>query len=176
MHRLTLLLILSSFFAIMSCQSGSRQTQKYRKLEPNLVSEIEILQKGSWIVIADQAFPLHSRRGVRTLIVDQKAPEILNGVIKSLAKRENLSPIFHTTKELTFVENDAAPGINYYRNKIDHLLQGHELRQYLSAHLSVLLSDNSKTAPVLVIKTKTDYPYSAIYIELEGPSSLPSAL
>lgn len=147
---------------------GGKQGAKYEQLDPGLIREVQALGNHNWIVIADESFPLHTRRGVRTLLVDQETPGVLHGVIDALKNQQQVTPIFHRTRELNFVENDTAPGIDFFRDAINESLQGYEVRDFRYDYLSVILKDESKTFAVLVIKTKTALPYSSIFIELEG--------
>ena len=140
----------------------------YKELDPGLVREIQALGNRNWIVIADQSFPLHSRRGVRTLLVDKETPEVLSGVLDVLDSQQHVSPVFYRTRELGFVENDNAPGIDLYRKQISEALRGYDIRDFQSRYLSVVLEDDSKTFAVLVIKTQTALPYSSIFIELDS--------
>lgn len=130
--------------------------------------EVEALGNRNWIVIADESFPLHTRRGVRTLLVDKEAPAVLSGVIDVLESQQHVRPIFYRTRELGFVENDSAPGIDMYRESITSALRGYSIRELQYRSLAVVLEDESKTFAVLVIKTKTALPYSSIFIELDS--------
>lgn len=147
---------------------GGKQAPQYEELDPGLVREVRALGNRNWIVIADESFPLHTRRGVRTLLVDKEIPEVLSGVIDVLESQQHVTPIFYRTRELGFVENDTAPGIDMYRKAITESLRGYEIRDFQYRYLSVVLEDDSKTFAVLVLKTKTALPYSSIFIELDS--------
>ena len=139
-----------------------------QSLDPGLVREVQALGNRNWIVIADESFPLHTRRGVRTLLVDKEVPEVLSGVIDVLENQQHVSPIFYRTRELGYVENDNAPGVDAFRVAVNEALRGYEIRELQYRSLSVVLEDASKTFAVLVIKTKTALPYSSIFIELDS--------
>ncbi|MFC0016566.1 RbsD/FucU domain-containing protein [Roseibacillus persicicus] len=160
------ILLLFACLGLPSC--GRHSGVEREDLDPGLVREIQALGNRNWIVIADQSFPLHTRRGVRTLIVDKEIPEVLGGVLDVLESQQHVSPIFYRTRELNFVENDAAPGIDSYRTAVDEALRGHHIRDFQYRYLSVVLEDDSKIFAVLVIKTKTALPYSSIFIELDS--------
>ena len=171
-------LFLSFFLAfpvllLVGCNSSGGGTgSQYKELDSGLRGEVQALGIRNWIVIADQSFPLHTRRGVRTLLVDQEIPEVLSGVVKVVEARTQITPVFYRNLELGYVENDSAPGIDQYRNSVNSILQKYvsagEVRDFEARELSVVLEDDSKSFGVLVIKTKTALPYSAIYIELES--------
>lgn len=147
---------------------GSRDETLDARLDPGLVREVQALGHRNWIVIADQSFPLHTRRGVRTLLVDKEAPAVLSGVIDVLENQQHVRPIFYRTRELGFVENNNAPGIDSYRQAIDTALRGYSIRELPYRSLAVVLEDESKTFAVLVIKSKTALPYSSIFLELDS--------
>ena len=147
---------------------GDKGTVQYEELDPGLVREVRALGNRNWIVIADESFPLHTRRGVRTLLVDKEIPEVLGGVIDVLESQQHVTPVFYLTSELGFIENDAAPGIDTYRENITKALRGHVPRKFQYKYLSVILEDDAKTFAVLVIKTKTALPYSSVFIELDS--------
>lgn len=151
------------------CSSPSYVDQQ---LDPGLVTEIQALGDHNWIVIADQSFPLHTRRGVRTLLVDKEIPEVLNGVLNVIDSQQHVSPVFYKSRELSAVRNDDAPGIDFYRQQLDAVFQARGqadfVRELQHQSLSVILEDESKSFAVLVIKTRTALPYSAVFIELES--------
>ncbi|MGJ8724678.1 MAG: RbsD/FucU domain-containing protein [Roseibacillus sp.] len=165
---LSITILLTSLFLSGCGVLGKKQGEQYEELDPGLVREVRALGNRNWIVIADESFPLHTRRGVRTLLVDKEIPEVLSGVIDVLESQQHVTPVFYRTRELGFVENDAAPGIDTYRANITQALRGHEIRDFQYRYLSVVLEDDSKTFAVLVIKTKTALPYSSIFIELDS--------
>ncbi len=168
--RIPLLLLIALAIPLFSgCSRWNRQQAlQYDELDPGLVREVRALGNRNWIVIADESFPLHTRRGVRTLLVDKEIPEVLSGVIDVLESQQHVTPIFYRTRELGFVENDDAPGIDLYRRQLTESLRGHEIRDFQYRYLSVVLEDDSKTFAVLVLKTKTALPYSSIFIELDS--------
>lgn len=148
---------------------SKQQNQQYEELDPGLVREIRALGNNNWIVIADESFPLHSRRGVRTLLVDKEIPEVLSGVMDVIAgEGQHVTPTYYRARELSFVENDTAPGIDLYREELTKNLRGNPIRDFQYRYLSVVLEDDSKTFAVLVIKTKTALPYSSIFIQLDN--------
>ena len=166
---LTTFTLLATFlFSGCARFATSQGAQQYEELDPGLVREVRALGNRNWIVIADESFPLHTRRGVRTLLVDKEIPEVLSGVIEVIDSQQHVEPVFYRTRELGFMENDSAPGVDTYRDQITQVLQGREIRDFQYRYLSVVLEDDSKKFAVLVIKTKTALPYSSIFIELDS--------
>jgi L-fucose mutarotase/ribose pyranase (RbsD/FucU family) len=122
----------------------------------------------NWVVVGDAAFPAHSRRGVRTLLVDGEIPEVLDGVLDSLESTQNVSPRIYLARELRYVTNDRAPGIDEHRRLLKKAMHGHPSREMDYRSLSLLLEDSANTFSVLVLKTKTALPYSSVFIEMDS--------
>lgn len=133
-----------------------------------LDSELRAMGYRNWIVVSDSAFPVHSRRGVRTLLIDGEIPEVLEGVLQSLENAQKVAPRIYAARELRHVPQDKAPGIEAYRRHLERALHGHPVREMDHRALSMILEDSSKSFAVLVLKTKTSLPYSSIFIELDS--------
>ena len=138
------------------------------KWQKRVDTEVKALGYRNWIVIGDSAFPVHSRRGVRTLLVDDEIPQVLYGVLNSLEGVQNVTPRIYLSRELRHVPNDRAPGMDEYRRYLESALRGHPTREIEHRSLSLLLEDSSQTFAVLVLKTKTTLPYSSVFIELDS--------
>ena len=122
---------------------------------------------GNWVIISESSFPAHSGRGVRTVNVDSEIPQVLDFVVDYFDHSQNVTPNFNTARELPFVENDRAPGIDEYRKLLKKSLHGHTIREMDHDSLALLAQRNSGKFAVLVIKTTTALPYSSIFIELD---------
>lgn len=130
--------------------------------------EVNALGIQNWIIIAESSFPVVSRRGVRTVVVDTEIPELVDYVVNELEKSETVTPSFSTARELPFVKNDRAPGIDEFRKLLKEALHGHEVRQMDHRSLSLLAHSDAGKYAVLVLKTKTALPYSSVFIELDS--------
>jgi len=130
--------------------------------------EVEALGIQNWIIIAESSFPVVSRRGVRTVVVDAEIPELVDFVVNELERSENVTPSFNTARELPYVENDRAPGIDQFRKELKTALHGHPVRQLDHRSLSLLAYSESSKFAVLVLKSKTALPYSNVFIELDS--------
>lgn len=130
--------------------------------------EVNALGIQNWIIIAESSFPVVSRGGVRTLVVDAEVPELVDYVVNHLERSENVTPSFNTARELPFVSNDRAPGIDQFRKDLKTALHGHEVRQMDNRSLSLLAHSDASKFAVLVLKSKTALPYSSVFIELDS--------
>jgi hypothetical protein len=76
-------------------------------------------------------------------------------------------PNIYTDKELNFVREDDAPGINAYREKLGALLTGHEVLALPHEEIISTLDRVGETFRVLLIKTNMRIPYTSVFLELE---------
>jgi len=116
---------------------------EFRDADPwrwELQNHIAHLGARNWIVVAESSFPAHSRKGVE--------------------------PRIFTTRELHYIDNDQAPGIDEFRTALESALHGHSTTQLDYKALLLLLEDAEKTFDVLVIRTPTTLPYTSVFIEL----------
>ncbi len=151
---------------LVGCSSS---TQKAPPPWAGVVSrEVNALGIQNWIIISESSFPVVSNRGVRTVVVDTEIPELVDYVVNEFEKSETVIPSFSTARELPFVKNDRAPGIDEFRKLLKEALHGHEVRQMDHRSLTMLAQSDATKYAVLVLKTKTTLPYSSVFIELDS--------
>lgn len=130
--------------------------------------EVKALGASNWIIVAESSFPVISRRGVRTMVVDAEIPELVDFIVNDLESTSNVTARFSMARELPYVSNDTAPGADEFRKLLNEALHGHPVQQMDHRSLTLLAhSDVSKYA-VLVLKTRTTLPYSNVFIELDS--------
>jgi len=120
----------------------------------------------NWIVVAEAAFPIQSRRGLRVIQIDGDIPDVVDGVEQIIEEKYHVKPRIYVTTEIASVPYDYAPGIKNYQKELNEALHERETVQLDNAMLMRLLNDTSKTYRVLVIKTRTALPYSSVFMEL----------
>ena len=150
------------------CLAGCATEPQQRPWASQIDTELRAMGYRNWVVVADASFPVHSRRGVRTIIVDDEIPAVLDEVLQSLDRVQNVTPRIYLSRELGHVPNDRAPGVNHYRETLDQALRGFPTREMEYRWLSLMLEDNSNKFVVLVLKTRTALPYSSVFIELDS--------
>lgn len=121
----------------------------------------------NWIVVAEASFPAHSRAGVRQVPAPVEIPEAVDYVLNALERTEHLRPRVYLTRELRSVENDFAPGVDVFRERILGSLHGHEVTELEQRSLLTLLEDANRSYDVLVIRTQTALPYTSVFLELQ---------
>ena len=159
-------LLLPTLLLFTGCGSSSDRTPP--PWAGTVGREVDALGIQNWIIVAESSFPVVSRRGVRTLVVDGEVPEIVDFVVNHLEKSETVVPSFSTAKELPFVNNDRAPGIDQFRKDLKTALHGHRVRQMDGRSLSLVAQSDAAKYAVLVLKSRTALPYSSVFIELDS--------
>ncbi|NNC89570.1 MAG: hypothetical protein HKN82_14035 [Akkermansiaceae bacterium] len=148
--------------------AGCAREAPQRPWAGRVAKEVNSLGYRNWIVLGDQAFPVHSRQGVRTIMVEDEIPEVLHGVLEILEQEQKVVPRIYVAQELDHVPNDRAPGIDEFRKNLDRALHGHQARALQYKSLTVLLEDSTKSFAVVVLKTQTALPYTSVFIELDS--------
>ena len=157
------LLISSCCFAVLvGC--GSQPAPK--PWIGSLRNEMSYLGARNWVVIAEAAFPVQSRSGLRVLKLDADIPEVLEGVEQVIEEKHHVKPRVYVTAELESVPYDYAPGVRNYKKTLDEALSGRETVRLDNSMLLRLMGNANKSYRVLVIKTRTAIPYSSVFIEL----------
>lgn len=174
MHRpFYILLKYSGLFIILTLFVGCayntpKGTDEMGVWKSDLKSEIQALGYRNWIVVADASFPFYNRKGIRTVAAPVETPEVVAEIISTIEVTQHVKPQFYLARELPAVKNNRAPGITEFRKELKTALGGHKPTELDEATLNRLLQGTSSSYAVLVIKTQTSLPYSAVFIELDS--------
>ena len=158
-HFLVVLAALSSFGCV-----GFAYTPDWQKAVDRHTDQ---LGYRNWIVVAEASFPAQSRTGIHQVKAAVDIPEALDYVLESLEQKENVRPRLYVPRELRSVENDFAPGIDFFRKRLENSRHGYEPTELEQQSLLTLLEDANRSFDVLVIRTTTPLPYSSVFIELQ---------
>jgi D-ribose pyranose/furanose isomerase RbsD len=121
----------------------------------------------NWIVVCEASFPAQNRPGIRQVTAPVEIPEAVDYVLHTLEQTEHVRPRVYLPRELRYVENDYAPGIDELRKRLTKSLHGHEPTELDQAALITLLQDANRDFQVLVIRTLSAMPYSSVFLELQ---------
>jgi D-ribose pyranose/furanose isomerase RbsD len=121
----------------------------------------------NWIVITEASFPAQSRIGVKQIVANEEIPVVVDDVLRTLEQTEHVRPKVYLNREMRAVENDYAPGIDDFRQKLKTALHAHETTELEQQSLFTLIQDVTKSYQVLVIRTSTALPYTSVYLELQ---------
>ena len=121
----------------------------------------------NWICVVDSAYPLQSREGIETIVVNDDMEDTLNYVLSQLKKQKHIAPIIYTDAELPFVPEKFAPGIDKYRSQLNKWLGVMPVKSMLHEDIIERLDTAAITFNVLLLKTNLKLPYTSVFIELD---------
>ena len=128
--------------------------------------ELGYLGARNWVIVAEAAFPVHSRRGLSVVQINGEIPEVVDAVERVIEEKSHVKPRLYVATEAENVPYDYAPGIKHYREQLEKALHGRETVQLEHSVLLQMLNDASKTYRVLVLKTRSALPYTSVFMEL----------
>ena len=159
--------------ALLSC-SAPVQKEKNNGPSPEVqdwkseVAEtLKLFGHRNWIVIADGAYPQQSNPAIRTITVDASQLEAIKFVTQLIEKAGHVDANIFVDKELEFVPEKDAKGINAYRTKLNELLDGKPVKNILHEDIIRELDASAKLFNVLIIKTDLAIPYTSVFYQLE---------
>jgi L-fucose mutarotase/ribose pyranase (RbsD/FucU family) len=141
-----------------------RRMQPWEKM---LIQRLALFGHRNWIVVADAAYPAHSRGGVETITADDVPIQVLQTVLNAVTSCQHIRPSVYIDLELSALDEGDAPGISEYRMQLDALLSGCTVDRLLHERTISKLDECAKMYRVLVIKTTMALPYTSIFLELE---------
>ncbi|MGB7844840.1 MAG: hypothetical protein WBL63_04435 [Candidatus Acidiferrum sp.] len=121
----------------------------------------------NWLVIADSAYPAHSRQGIETIVADEGQTIVLARVFAILRACKHIRPTICIDEELRFIAEKDAHGITSHREKLSRLLDGYGV--YALPHEEIIsrICRVSERFRVLSVKTNTRIPYTSVFFKLE---------
>jgi hypothetical protein len=100
-------------------------------------------------------------------VADANQVHVLEVVLAALAKSRHVTPIIHTDQELKYLDDEQAPGVGVYRDKLAALFQDKPVESEPHSTLIEKLDEVSKTFRVLIIKTNMTVPYTTVFLQLD---------
>jgi hypothetical protein len=160
LRRLPLLIILMAAATQLHAQSTWND---------KLVHALPYLGHRNWIVIADPAYPLSSSLGIEVMTTNLSQTDLLSAVLTALSHAPHVRPVFYTAAELPFVREEDAHGIGACRAQIAGLLAGGTIVTSTGQdQLMAKMEEESRSYRVLVLKSTTNLPYTAVFIQLDS--------
>ena len=135
--------------------------------EDLLKERLKLYGHRNWIVIADSAYPAQSRAAIETIVTDEDQTALLEKVHSALKGCEHATATVYTDKELKFVREQDAPGVNAYRQRLASILEGYEVQDLPHDTIIWKLDRVAEKFRVLLIKSKLRIPYTSVFFELE---------
>ena len=128
---------------------------------------LPLLGHRNWILVVDKAYPYQSAPGITTLDTKAPLPAVLEKVVTALKASTHVKPIFYTDKELGYITEEMAPGVEAYRKDLARILSGTQTQTLLHDSVFAKLAEASKLFNVVILKTEGTLAYSSVFIELD---------
>jgi L-fucose mutarotase/ribose pyranase (RbsD/FucU family) len=153
----------------------AKKTAKAPTWEDQLLKELPALGHRNWLVVADSAFPAQISPGMEVVVSNEDHFAVLEKVLRALGQSKHIRPIVYLDKELDFVPEDQAPGIDACRKRLKDMLSRYGTKPVLHEELIARMDQVAKTFRILMIKTNLTLPYTTVFMELDcgywGPES-----
>ncbi len=135
--------------------------------EEKFVRDLPAMGHRNWIVVADAAFPLQISPGMEVVVSGEDHFVVLDKVLKALDASKHVRPRIYLDKELDFVPENLAPGMNACRDRLKAAIRKYEVKPVLHEELIARLDQVAKTFRILMIKTDLTLPYTSVFLELD---------
>lgn len=165
-----LLLSLFPMPAVAQARTAAGEKHSDEHWLVRLNQELPLLGHRNWIAVVDSAYPLQTSVGIETLETDGEQLDVVRKVLSKVAQATHVRPVIFTDLELKVLPESDAPGVTYYRDQLNHMLEQYDTadRQSLP-HEQIIarLDDAGKAFHILVLKTHMTMPYTSVFIRLD---------
>jgi hypothetical protein len=177
--------ILAVFLVLLGVLAMSCEKEKEEKedegappakgWEAKFLAALPALGHRNWVVVADAAFPLQISPGMEVVVSNEDHFAVLEKVLKALGGTKHVRPKVYLDKELDFVPEELAPGMDACRKRLREMLAKYEAKPVLHEELIARMDQVARTFRILMIKTNLTLPYTTVFLELDcgywGPDS-----
>ncbi|MEN6311674.1 MAG: hypothetical protein ABFD80_09095 [Acidobacteriota bacterium] len=153
----------------MSCKAGKEATPAPRAegWEAKFIAGLPALGHRNWIVVADAAFPLQISPGMEVVVSNEDHFAVLDKVLAAVKASKHLRPKIYLDKELDFVPEAFAPGMDACRKRLKDKLAAYGAKPVLHEELIARLDQVARTFRIVMIKTNLTLPYTTVFLELD---------
>lgn len=121
----------------------------------------------NWIVVADSAYPAQSKPGIETIVSGDDQLHVVQHVLDAIAACSHIRANVYADRELAFVPEIDAPGIEDYRKQLAGILQGARVQYIPHDQIIAKLDQSAQVFRILLIKTEMTIPYTTVFFELD---------
>jgi hypothetical protein len=121
----------------------------------------------NWLVVADAAYPAQSRPGIETILSSESQQTVIEDVLARLHSCQHIRPIVHVDRELEFISEKDAPGVDGYRSWLKAALQERTVHSAPHDEIIAKLDLAAQMFSVLIVKSTMTIPYTSVFIELD---------
>jgi hypothetical protein len=121
----------------------------------------------NWIVVADAAYPAQSSPGIETIVAAAGQIEVAEAVLAAIGASGHVRPIVYIDRELKFVPEADAPGVDAYRTRLDELTRSCDRRDLPHEEIISTLNEAGAMFRILIVKTTMWIPYTSVFLNLD---------
>ena len=169
-----LYLIIATTFIVMSCnqptitmEENIKTVNEENNWKSNLEEKLKVYGHRNWIVVADGAYPQQSNPAIETITIDATQLEAVAFVKQLVEKATHVDANIFIDKELAFIPEKNANGIELYRNNLTKLFEGKPTKTMLHEDIIQELDKSANLFNVLILKTDLAIPYTSVFFQLE---------
>lgn len=159
---LVIFLICIGFGATVA--SSQPADENWRK---ELKEQLALHGHRNWILVVDAAYPYQSKAAIKTISTGEKQLDVVKEVLEAIDAAPHIYPEVFLDKEIDFVPEEEAKGIEAYRKSLNQLLKGEHVSKELHEQLIATIDDAAKTFNILVLKTNLTIPYTSVFLRLD---------
>jgi hypothetical protein len=135
--------------------------------ERHVEAALSLFGHRNWIVVADAAYPAQARPGIRTLLADMDHFEVVEKVLGMILASRHVRPRIYLDRELAFVAEQDAPGVEVFRHQLGSLLKVRNISRVLHEQIIHKLDQSAQLFEILILKTNMTIPYTSVFFELD---------
>ena len=155
--------------------AGPPSVDQAASWEAKFLGELPALGHRNWVVVADAAFPLQISPGMEVVVSNEDHFAVLEKVLKALDASKHVRPKIYLDKELDYVPEELAPGLDDCRKRLKRMLAGRDAKPVLHEELIARMDQVARMFRIVMIKTNLTLPYTTVFLELDcgywGPDS-----
>ncbi len=156
-------LLISSVFLVFQSFSQSNNSNWRHELK----EQLQLHGHRNWILVVDAAYPFQSKPAIKTVATNGDQLDVVKEVLKAVDEAPHVYAEVFLDKEIDFVPEGEAKGIEEYRNELNQLLKGRNITKKLHEDLIATIDEAAETFHILVLKTNLTIPYTSVFLRLD---------
>ncbi|MFW6246179.1 MAG: RbsD/FucU domain-containing protein [Tangfeifania sp.] len=158
-------LLFAAMFLIGSVHPVNAQVE-VTSWKEEVKKQIQLFGHRNWILVVDAAYPLQSNPAINTVVTGTDHLEVVQEVLNAAESADHVFPEVYLDKEIDFVPEEEAPGMDKFRRDLQQILQDRKVEKVLHEELISQIDEAAELFRVLVLKTNFLLPYSSVFINL----------
>jgi hypothetical protein len=135
--------------------------------EHRLHALLPIFGHRNWIVVADSAYPDQSRPGIETIVSGEDQIPVVRKTLDAITASKHVRANVYIDAELSFVDENDAPGIDDYRRQLEASLHESQVTRIPHEQIIHKLDQFAQLFRILIIKSEMTLPYTSVFFELD---------